>query len=147
MGALPSRRPEKIVAIIRVIIIVINMSHCNKNNRKSDTTNDNGSNKNSNNDCKKNSSSGSSSSSSSSGSSNQVNLWGSDHVTCSWQALKRAACRDRKSQGEAFARRELGSYGGFPKLGVPFLGVPIIRTIVFWGLLILGSPHFGKLPY
>ena len=25
-------------------------------------------------------------------------------------------------------------YGDFPKLGVPFLGVPIIRTIVFWGL-------------
>ena len=25
-------------------------------------------------------------------------------------------------------------YGGFPTLGVPFLGVLIIRTIVFWGL-------------
>ena len=25
-------------------------------------------------------------------------------------------------------------YGGFPKLGVPFWGVPMIRTIVFWGL-------------
>ena len=36
--------------------------------------------------------------------------------------------------------------GGFPKLGVPFWGVPIIRIIVFWGL-ILGFPHFGKLPY
>ena len=24
--------------------------------------------------------------------------------------------------------------GGFPNLGVPFLGVPIIRTIAFWGL-------------
>ena len=23
---------------------------------------------------------------------------------------------------------------GFPKIGVPFLGVPIIRTIVYWGL-------------
>ena len=23
---------------------------------------------------------------------------------------------------------------GFPKLGVPFLGVLIIRTIVYWGL-------------
>ena len=34
---------------------------------------------------------------------------------------------------------------GFPKLGVPFLGVPIIRTIVFWGLYsgppILGNYH------
>ena len=33
--------------------------------------------------------------------------------------------------------------GGFPKLGVPYYWVPIIRTIVFWGLywgpLILGS--------
>ena len=27
-----------------------------------------------------------------------------------------------------------------------FLGVPIIRTIVFWGLY-LGSPFFGKLPH
>ena len=27
-----------------------------------------------------------------------------------------------------------------------FLGVPIIRTIVYWGP-ILGSPYFGKLPY
>ena len=37
--------------------------------------------------------------------------------------------------------------GDFPKLGVPFLGVPIIRTIVFWGLhwspLILGNYHIG----
>ena len=39
-------------------------------------------------------------------------------------------------------------YGDFPKLGVPF-GVPIIRTIVFWGLywgpLILGNYHIGSL--
>ena len=35
--------------------------------------------------------------------------------------------------------------GGFPKLGIPFLGVPIIRTIIYWGLY-LGSPYFGKLP-
>ena len=37
--------------------------------------------------------------------------------------------------------------GGFPKLGVPFLGVPMIRTIVFWGLywgpLILGKYQSG----
>ena len=32
---------------------------------------------------------------------------------------------------------------GFPKLGVPFLGVPIMRTIVYWGLFW----DFGKLPY
>ena len=25
-------------------------------------------------------------------------------------------------------------YGGFPKLGVPFWGVPILRLIVVWGL-------------
>ena len=30
-------------------------------------------------------------------------------------------------------------YGGFPKLGVPFLGVPIIRTTVYWG------PFWGPL--
>ena len=38
-----------------------------------------------------------------------------------------------------------GLYGGFPKLGVPFWGVPIVRTIVFWGLYwgppILGNCH------
>ena len=36
-----------------------------------------------------------------------------------------------------------GTVGGFPELGVPFLGTPITRTIVFWGLhggpLILGD--------
>ena len=36
---------------------------------------------------------------------------------------------------------------GFPKLGVPFWGVPIIRTMVCWGLywcpLILGNYHIG----
>ena len=34
-------------------------------------------------------------------------------------------------------------FGGFPKLGVPFWGVPLIRSIVYWGLywgpLILGN--------
>ena len=30
--------------------------------------------------------------------------------------------------------KDLNSYAGFPKLGVPFWGVPIIRIIVFWGL-------------
>ena len=37
------------------------------------------------------------------------------------------------------------TYGDFQKLGVPFLGVPIIRTIVYWGLywgpLIVGNYH------
>ena len=36
---------------------------------------------------------------------------------------------------------------GSPKLGVPFLEVPIIRTIVFWGLYwdpsFLGNYHIG----
>ena len=40
-------------------------------------------------------------------------------------------------------------YGGFPKLGVPFWGVPIVRTLVFWGLywgpLILGNYHISLL--
>ena len=35
---------------------------------------------------------------------------------------------------------------GFSKFGIPFLGAPIIRIIVFWGLY-LGSPYFGKLQY
>ena len=38
-----------------------------------------------------------------------------------------------------------GPYGGFPKLGVP-LGIPIIRTIVYWGLY-WGTLIFWKLPY
>ena len=33
--------------------------------------------------------------------------------------------------------------GGFPELGVPFLGVPIIRNIVFRGLH-LGPPILGN---
>ena len=33
-------------------------------------------------------------------------------------------------------------FGGFPKLGVPFLGIHIIRTIVFWGLY-WGLPILG----
>ena len=35
---------------------------------------------------------------------------------------------------------------GFPKIRGTLLGVPIIRTIVFWGLY-WGPPYFGKLPY
>ena len=34
-------------------------------------------------------------------------------------------------------------YGGFPKLGVPLSGVPIIRIIVFWGLY-WGTPILGN---
>ena len=41
----------------------------------------------------------------------------------------------------------LGSRG-FPKLGVPFWGVRIMRIIVLSILgSILGFPYFGKLPY
>ena len=36
--------------------------------------------------------------------------------------------------------------GGFPKIRGNLLGVPIIRTTVFWGLY-WGSPYFGRLPY
>ena len=36
-------------------------------------------------------------------------------------------------------------FQGFPKLGIPFLGVPMMRTILYWGLywgtLILGNYH------
>ena len=36
---------------------------------------------------------------------------------------------------------------GFPKIGVTFLGVPIIRVVVFWGIywgpLLLGNHHVG----
>ena len=39
------------------------------------------------------------------------------------------------------------SFWEFPKLGVPFWGVPIVRTVVFWGPYwgppILGSYLFG----
>ena len=33
-----------------------------------------------------------------------------------------------------------------PKIRGTFLGIPIVRTIMFLGP-ILGSPYFGKLPY
>ena len=47
----------------------------------------------------------------------------------------------------AFASSSMkGLYGGFPKLGVHFLEVPIIRTIVYLGSILV-SPDFGKLPY
>ena len=40
-------------------------------------------------------------------------------------------------------------FGSFPKLGIPFWGVPIIRTIVFgglyWGPLFLGNYRFDPL--
>ena len=43
----------------------------------------------------------------------------------------------------------LGKWG-FPEIWGTLLGVPIIRTIVYWGqywgTLILGYPYFGKLP-
>ena len=39
---------------------------------------------------------------------------------------------------------DLYIYGGFPKLGVPFLGVPIIRTTVFGGLYYWGPPVLGN---
>ena len=34
---------------------------------------------------------------------------------------------------------------GVPKLGVPFMGVPTIRSIVY--LVYTGFPDFGKLPH
>ena len=34
---------------------------------------------------------------------------------------------------------------GIPKIRGTFLGVPIIRTLVFWGLY-WGPPYLGKLP-
>ena len=42
--------------------------------------------------------------------------------------------------------RITGNIWGFPKIRGTILGVPIIRTIIFWGSM-LGSPYFGKLPY
>ena len=47
-----------------------------------------------------------------------------------------------------FVKSDSPQYGGFPKLGVPFLGVLIIRTIVNWGLYwdppILGNYHIEQ---
>ena len=37
-------------------------------------------------------------------------------------------------------------FRGFPKLGVPFWGVPVIRAIVFWGSMLV-SPYFRNLPF
>ena len=57
-----------------------------------------------------------------------------------------------KFQGiKGYGRLYWGVYGSFPKLGVPFVGVPIIRIIVFWVLywdpLILGNYHVGVCIY
>ena len=45
---------------------------------------------------------------------------------------------------------QLAHVWGFPKIRGTYLGVPIIRTIVFWGLywgpLILGSGSFSLYP-
>ena len=51
-----------------------------------------------------------------------------------------------KSPGPAREPQQLEkTSGGFPKLGSTFLGVPIIRIIIYWGLywgpLILGNYH------
>ena len=35
---------------------------------------------------------------------------------------------------------------GFPNIRGTFLGVPILRIIIFWGS-ILGAPYFGKQPF
>ena len=43
--------------------------------------------------------------------------------------------------------RHLRRISGFPKIRVTFLGIPMIRTIVYWGLywgtLILGNCHMA----
>ena len=38
-----------------------------------------------------------------------------------------------------------GNKWGFPEIRGTLLGVPIIRTTVFW-VFILGAPYLGKLP-
>ena len=43
-------------------------------------------------------------------------------------------------------KQPLTSYGCVCHLGVHFLGVFVIRALIFWGLF-LGPPEFGKLPY
>ena len=35
---------------------------------------------------------------------------------------------------------------GFPKIRDTFLGAPIVKIILYWGLF-WGSPNFGKLPH
>ena len=48
-------------------------------------------------------------------------------------------------KGVLSQRLKIARYGGFPKIRGTFLGFPITRTIVFWGLywgpLILGNYH------
>ena len=66
-----------------------------------------------------------------------------------------ASLRSRQAQAcglphQAGSRGEFGTWEvrgykwGFPKIRRPFLGVLIIRTIVFWGLYY--GPYFGKIP-
>ena len=49
-------------------------------------------------------------------------------------------------QGSGFLRSSWASSGRVPKIRGTLLGVPLIRTLVSWGLH-LGSPYFGKLPF
>ena len=64
----------------------------------------------------------------------------------------RGACAGRRSQKEVIKNthgrraclREV--FGGFRKLGVLFFGGPTNRDYSILGS-ILGSPHFGKLPF
>ena len=52
---------------------------------------------------------------------------------------------EKHKEDDMEARVSWGLIWGFPKIRGTFLGVPIIRTIVFWGLywgpLILGNYH------
>ena len=52
----------------------------------------------------------------------------------------------RFSSGYQGSQNRVKTIWGLPKIRVPFVGVPIIRTIVYWGLH-WGPPYFGKLPY
>ena len=45
-----------------------------------------------------------------------------------------------------YAQITVNMFGDFPKLGVPFWGSLYNKDYNIWGF-ILGSPHFGKLPF
>ena len=66
----------------------------------------------------------------------RANPCSSCHLLCSVSRSRKFSkvFLTRLPQSHESALPGVASYEGFPKIRVPFLGVPIIRTILYWGL-------------
>ena len=69
-----------------------------------------------------------------------IEVWDTRYVRVTYSGILGAEmegvdCRSKGSRGH--------THVNLPKLGIPFFGVPIIRSIIFggpyWGLLVLGN--------